>query len=137
MSAPKLLVIDDELDILVMIRDYFSVRGYQVLTAPDGLSGLELLELERPEVVLLDLKMKQMDGDRFILEAKRKNIPSKILVITGYQDEVLRERVEKMGIDAFLEKPVSILELQAKIQALLIAEKRISQTGQKADNLLR
>ena len=114
----KLLVIDDEPAILEMIEGHFSVRGFQVLTATDGVEGLQIVESEKPDVVLLDLKMKKMDGDRFVQEVRERNISAKILVITGYQDEALRNKVERLGVDVFLEKPVSILELQRKIQEL-------------------
>lgn len=115
---PKLLVIDDEPAIVEMIQSHFSLRGHQVVTALDGTAGLELIEKERPDVVLLDLKMKKLDGDQFLQAVREKNIPVKILVITGYQDEALRRKIEKLGVDAFLEKPVSILELQRKIEQL-------------------
>lgn len=115
---PKLLVIDDEPEILELLRGHFSLRGYEVLTASDGSEGLSVLETERPDVILLDLKMKQVDGDRFLKEVRGRNLPGKILVITGYQDEALRDKVHRLGVDAFLEKPVSILELQKRIQEL-------------------
>ncbi len=115
---PKLLVVDDEPEILAMIMNHFSLRGFDVFTAPDGGEGLEAVERERPDVVLLDLKMRRVDGDRFLEELKKKRIGTKVLVITGYQDERLRERVEKLGVDGFLEKPASILEIQRRVKDL-------------------
>ena len=115
---PKLLVIDDEPAILELMRSHFSIRGYEVLTASDGSEGLGMLEAEQPDLVLLDLKMKKLDGDRVLQQIRQKNKTTKILVVTGYQDEATRSRVEKFGIHAFLEKPVSLLELQKKIQEL-------------------
>jgi len=116
---PKLLVIDDETDILEMMEGHFALRGFLVWTALDGAEGFEILEKERPEVVLLDLKMKNWDGDQFIKKVREKGIQTKILVITGYQDDTLRARVEALGVDAFLEKPVSIIELQKRIEELV------------------
>lgn len=115
---PKILVIDDEPDILEMIRSHFSIRGYEVLTASDGTEGMQLLESAEPDVVLLDLKMKRVDGDRFLQGIREKNFSGKILVITGYQDEALRRKVEELGVDGYLEKPASLLDLQRKIQEL-------------------
>ena len=120
---PKLLVIDDEPGILEMLRSHFSLRGYEVLTAMDGLEGWGVLESEQPDVVLLDLKMKKLDGDRFLRQVREKNLPTKVLVITGFQDDALRDRVQKLGVDAFLEKPASIIELQKKIQELTAVPK--------------
>jgi CheY-like chemotaxis protein len=111
----------DEPAILEMLRNHFSMRGYEVATAGDGSEGLEVLESEQPDVVRLDLKMKKLDGDRFLKEARERNVSAKILVVSGYQDEALRNKVEGLGIDAFLEKPVSIIELTRKIQELTAA----------------
>ena len=115
---PKILVIDDQPEILEMIESHFSLRGYEVLTAIDGSEGLEILEAQQPEVVILDLKMKKLDGDRFLKQVREKNLPTKVLVITGYQDEALRERVRKLGVEVLLEKPASIIELQKRIAEL-------------------
>jgi len=116
---PKLLVVDDEAEILEMIRNHFTLRGYEVLTAPDGGEGIETLERENPDIVLLDLKMKKMDGDKFLRGVRAKNLHPKVIVVTGYQDEKLQAEIERLGVDAFLEKPVSILELQKKVQELV------------------
>lgn len=115
---PKLLVIDDEPAILEMIKGHFLIRGYEVLTAGDGAEGLEILEAAHPDVVVLDLKMKKVDGDQFLKQMREKNIGARVLVVTGYQDEELRIKIEKLGVDAFLEKPASILEIQRKIEEL-------------------
>jgi len=123
LKAVKLLVIDDLPDVLEMISTHFSMRGYEVLTSLDGREGLELAEAERPDIVLLDLKMKKLDGDRFLEEARKKNIASRVIVITGCQDELLRKRVESLGVDGFIEKPASILELQSKIEHIMDARK--------------
>ena len=120
---PKLLVIDDEPAILELMRSHFSLRGYEVLTALDGSEGLAVLASAEPDIVLLDLKMKKMDGDRFLQKIREEKRETKILVVTGYQDEALRDKVERLGVDAFLEKPVSIIELQRKIEELTAAPK--------------
>lgn len=120
---PKLLVIDDEPAILEMIQNHFTLRGYEVLTAVDGEEGLRGVEAEQPDVVLLDLKMKKIDGDEFIRRVRERDLSTRIIVITGYQDEALREKVERLGVDAFLEKPASILDIQKKVQELIGASR--------------
>ena len=56
----------------------------------------------QPDVVLLDLKMKKLDGDKFLRTVRGKGLLTKIIVISGYPDEALRARVEALGIDAFI-----------------------------------
>lgn len=116
---PKLLVIDDEPEILEMIRAHFSVRGYEVLSALDGEEGLELLESKRPDAILLDLKMEKLDGDRFLEEARARKHDVKVLVITGYTDEALQRKLERLGASAVLEKPASILEIERRVEELV------------------
>lgn len=115
---PKILVIDDEADILAMIESYFALRGYQVLIAGDGEEGLGISESEKPDIIILDLKMKCLDGDKFLKELRSRNIDTPVIVITGFQDDALKERVERLGVEAILEKPASIIELQKKIAEL-------------------
>jgi DNA-binding response OmpR family regulator len=116
---PKLLIIDDEPEILDMIRSHFSLRGYEVVVAPDGALGLGLVEKERPDVILLDLKMKERDGDQFLRELRERDRKTKVIVITGFQDERVRQKVESLGIDGFLEKPASILEVERRVSELV------------------
>lgn len=120
---PKILVIDDEPSVLEMLKSHFSLRGYEVLTAIDGLDGLEVLETEQPEVIILDLKMKKLDGDRFLKQVREKNLQTRVLVVSGFQDDALKERVRKLGVDAILDKPASIIELQKKIAELTAVPK--------------
>ena len=116
---PKLLVIDDEPAILDMMKNHFTIRGYDVVTAEDGSEGLSLLETEQPDLVLLDLKMKKMDGDQFLKEVRERKSQAKVIVITGYQDPSFKDRMQKFGVDAFFEKPASITELQRKVYEIV------------------
>lgn len=116
---PKILVVDDEPEVLAMIESHFSLRGYGVLSAKDGDEGLRICEAEEPEIVLLDLKMRRLDGDKFLSELRSRRLEARVIVITGFHDDLLRERIESLGIDAFLEKPASIVELQRKIESLV------------------
>lgn len=119
MELKKLLVIDDEPGVLDMVRGHFELRGFEVHTASDGLQGIELCAEVLPEVILLDLKMKQMDGDKAI-PALREMVPdAKIFVVSAYQDEIMEKRIRGLKVDAHFEKPVSILELEKAIRASL------------------
>ncbi len=119
MTAPariRLLVIDDEQGVLDMIREHFSFRGYEVMTASDGGEGVELCGAEKPDVILLDIKMKKMDGDEAIPHLRHCSPASKIFVVSAYQDESMIRRVRSLGIEAYFEKPVSIIELEKAVR---------------------
>jgi len=115
----KLLVIDDEEGVLDMIKGHFSLRGFEVSTASDGGEGIEVCRKTHPDVIILDLKMKEMDGDEALPELREIVPAAKIYVVSAYQDEVMEKRISGLGVDAYFEKPVSIIELQKTIQTAL------------------
>jgi len=123
MPKPKLLVIDDEDGVLEMIAGHFEPRGFEVHTAADGREGIELCERVRPDVILLDLKMKGLDGDRACPELRRLVPQAKIFLVTAYEDEIIAKRIAVLGIDAFFEKPISILKLEKAVRDALGAPK--------------
>ena len=108
----KILFIDDEIGVLDMVSDHFSQRGYDVYTASDGDEGVRLSREHRPELVILDLKMKNLDGDLAAREIRRILPAAKIVMISAYQDELVRHRLRDMGVDEYYEKPVPILDLE-------------------------
>ena len=115
----RLLAIDDEAGVLEMIHDHFSLRGFEVHTAGDGLEGIILCEEVRPQVILLDLKMKQLDGDKALAQLRELVPEAKIFVVSGYQDELAQKRIGGLAIEAYFEKPVSVLELEKAVRQSL------------------
>jgi DNA-binding response OmpR family regulator len=116
---PKLLVIDDEAGILDLVSEHFGLRGFEVHTADDGKEGIELCKQFQPQIILLDLKMRKMDGDQALPELRRQAPQAKIFIISAYQDETLQRRIAGLGVDACFEKPISILELEKAVRAAL------------------
>lgn len=123
-SPVRLVAIDDEAEFTKTIHQFFSARGYEVHIALTATSGLELVELHRPQVVLADLKLPGMDGDE-LLERIRASYPEiRVIVITAYNDGgKTRERLLSLGAFAHFDKPLSSLRdlAQAVEQACLPA----------------
>lgn len=115
----KMLVVDDEPGVLDMIRGHFKYHGFDVLTAGDGVEGVKLCREHKPDVILLDFKMKHMDGDEAVPHLRETVPKALILMVSAYQDEVAKKRLRGLGIDGYFEKPVSILELQRVIENAL------------------
>ena len=109
---PKILTIDDEIDFTEMVQSYFSLRGYDVLAAHRGVVGLEIIENEAPDVILLDLKMPGIDGDQILQHLKKMSPDSKVIMITAFRDE--GQKMEKKflasGGFAYIEKPISSMK---------------------------
>jgi len=109
---PKLLVIDDEPGVLEMISGHFGLRGFEVFTAGDGGEGIQLCSTVHPQVIVMDLKMKEFDGDQALPELRRLAPNAKIAVVSAYQDEIMEKRMIALGADAYFEKPVSLQLLE-------------------------
>jgi two-component system, OmpR family, response regulator ResD len=114
----KILIIEDEATIAQLIRLYLEQANFQVLTASDGVAGLELHARERPDLVILDLMLPVMDG----MEVCRRirawaNTP--ILMLTARQGEDDRIAGLELGADDYLVKPFSPREVVSRVKAIL------------------
>ena len=114
----KILVIEDDANILQIIRLYLEQAGYTVLSASDGIAGLELHAREQPDLVVLDLMLPILDG----MEVCRRirawaNTP--ILMLTARQGEEDRIEGLESGADDYLVKPFSPRELVSRVKAIL------------------
>ena len=112
----KILVVDDDPDILDALSMILESQGYQVVTARDGMEGLANLKAEKPDMLILDLLMPKMDGFAVCKElqdprwAKYRGIP--ILILTSVREEASRRRYEletglELDVDDYVEKPIS------------------------------
>ena len=103
-----IVAVDDEAEFTQTLAQYFTPRGYTVHTALNGAAGIQLVELHRPAVVLIDLKMPGIDGDKALAEIRRINPKTQVIVITAYSDEGrTRERLLALGAFGHFEKPIS------------------------------
>lgn len=114
----KILVIEDEANIIQVIRLYLEQAGYTVISASDGIAGLELHAREQPDLVILDLMLPALDG----MEVCRRirawaNTP--ILMLTARQGEEDRIAGLEVGADDYLVKPFSPRELVSRVKAIL------------------
>jgi DNA-binding response OmpR family regulator len=124
----KILIVDDDPDILTAIGAVLEARDYEVVTAPDGEEGLDKLRDEKPDLMILDLLMPKMDGFAVCKElkdprrAKYSNIP--ILILTSVKEEASRRRYEletglAMDVDDYVEKPIDPYTLLERVEKLL------------------
>jgi DNA-binding response OmpR family regulator len=124
----KILVVDDDPDILEAISMILESQGYNVVTARDGVEGLANLKVEKPDLLILDLMMPKMDGFAVCKElqdprwAKYKDIP--ILILTSVREEASRRRYEletglELDVDDYVEKPVSPDTLLERVGRLI------------------
>src|ERR1700759_249912 len=115
--AARILVVEDEPNMVAGLRDNFEFEGYEVLTARDGVEGLERALQESPDLVVLDVMMPRMSGLEVCrqLRAKRASIP--IIMLTARGQEVDKVVGLELGADDYVTKPFSIRELLARVKA--------------------
>ena len=118
-AAPKILVVEDEPNMVAGLRDNFEFEGYKVITARDGVEGLQKALEESPDLVVLDVMMPRMSGLEVCkqLRAKRGSIP--IIMLTARGQEVDKVVGLELGADDYVTKPFSIRELLARVKAVL------------------
>ena len=119
MAAAKILIVEDEPNMVAGLRDNFEFEGFEVFTASDGVQGLEKALKESPDLVVLDVMMPRMSGLDVCkqLKAKRPSIP--IIMLTARGQEVDKVVGLELGADDYVTKPFSIRELLARVKAVL------------------
>jgi DNA-binding response OmpR family regulator len=118
-NPAKILVVEDEPNMVAGLRDNFEFEGYQVITAADGVEGLRRALEESPDLVVLDVMMPRMSGLEVCrqLRAQRAAIP--IIMLTARGQEVDKVVGLELGADDYVTKPFSIRELLARVKAIL------------------
>lgn len=119
-KIPKVAIVEDDIAIAQMYRIKFEAEGYQVETAENGKLGLGLAEAMRPDIILLDLMMPEMNGDEMLMKLRKtswgKNI--KVVVLTNMGEQEVPDAVKAMGVVAIILKadmtPRQVAELVKK-----------------------
>jgi len=130
----KILVVDDEALLVKGIRFNLQNEGYQVITGSDGLEAVALVESEKPDLVVLDVMMPNMDGMTACAKIREfSNVP--IILLTAKVDDMDKLMGFEHGADDYLTKPFNILELKARIRALL--RRAAPHQAQNTENILK
>ena len=115
----KILVVEDEPDMVMGLRDNLEYEGYTVVTAGDGVEGLELALQEVPDLIILDLMLPKKDGYDVCRELRAKGMDIPIIMLTAKSQEVDKVLGLELGADDYVTKPFSIREVLARIKAVL------------------
>ena len=118
----KILIIDDEKPTLSMLSLFLGALGYEVLTAENEETALEIFRKERPAIVLTDIKMPGKDGLVALKQIKEIDADTQVIVITGHGDRNLASKALDLGAASFLNKPLNTDKLMA---ALELAKKKL------------
>jgi CheY-like chemotaxis protein len=115
----KILVIDDEQSIRNLFGILFRLKGYDVVLAESGQKGLEVFRRERPDVVVLDLKMPGMNGITVLQHLRSLNPLQPVIVLTGAGTPELEQEIRALGMTEYVEKEFSLHLLGDALKRLL------------------
>ena len=118
----KILIVDDEADIVAMLKDYFEFNGYDTITAVSGLEAIKKAE-KQPDIILLDINMPYIDGMEVCMQI-RNFVSCPILFLTARVEDSDKIKGFGVGADDYIVKPFSIDELGARVSAHLRRERR-------------
>lgn len=128
---PKILIADDNRQIISILSEYAKKEGYTVVTACDGHDALRLFNSEKPDIVLLDVMMPVKDGFEVCRELRKTtNIP--IIMITARSEDFDKIMGLDIGADDYITKPFSPGEVMARVRAVL---RRLATANDKASNV--
>lgn len=123
-SGPNVLVVEDEPTLRETLEYNLTRQGYQVRTAADGLSALQVARQERPDLIVLDIMLPGLDGFE-VCRILRQEMSVPVLMLTAKTDEVDKVVGLEVGADDYITKPFSMRELLARIKAMLRRERLI------------
>lgn len=131
----KILIIEDEIEIADLEKDYLELSGFEVQTANDGLKGLEMALNEKFDLVILDLMLPGMDGFEVCKEIReKKNLP--IIMVSAKKDDIDKIRGLGLGADDYMTKPFSPSELVARVKAHMARYERLVGTQARENDII-
>jgi two-component system, OmpR family, alkaline phosphatase synthesis response regulator PhoP len=115
----RILLVEDNRDLAFGLRNNLEIEGYEVATAETGSAALESFSQAAPDLLILDLMLPELDGFRVLRTLRQKGHSTPVLVLTARGEESDKVRALRMGADDYVTKPFGLLELLARVEALL------------------
>lgn len=125
-TKPRILIVDDEPDLLTVLRFGLEVEGFEVLEASDGEQGLTMARESSPDLMVLDLMLPRMDGYKVCralkFDERYRRIP--IFILSARSGETDRQLAMDVGADTYITKPYDMRDLVTRIRARIAPESR-------------
>lgn len=132
MAGEKILIIDDSDALRSLLESILPFAGYQAISASNGREGLALVERARPDVILTDLELPDMNGLKILEDLNERGITIPTIMMTGYGSEGIAARALQLGVRDYLIKPFTTEEVLASIERALV-ENRLRRENQTLD----
>jgi len=111
----KILVVDDEIEICDFVKNFFKEREFEVFTAYNGEEALSIIEMQAPQIILLDVKMPVMDGIQTLKELGKREVSGKIIMVTAVEEQDIMDEANQYGATRYITKPLSLLQLEEAV----------------------
>ena len=108
----KLLIVDDESDIREFAKSFFKKRGIEVFTASGGVEALDIIAKQKPDLALFDVRMEEMTGLEVLRKLREKGDKTKVIMVTGVEDETVINETKELGALGYIHKPLILEELE-------------------------
>jgi len=115
----KVLVVDDELEFTKDMGKALEIFGYEPYLAIDCEGALNIIERKKPDIVLCDYRLPDMDGDQILARTKKDHPEIKFIMITAYYDEDVAKRFRNLGADELIFKPLILADIEKLLVKLL------------------
>jgi len=130
--SARVLVVEDNADLAFGLRNNLEIEGYDVEVAADGPRGLDRARESSPDLVILDLMLPGLDGYRVLRTLRSEGFQQPVLILTARGEEADKVMGFRLGADDYVTKPFGVLELLARVQALLRRASRQDTNGHAA-----
>jgi two-component system response regulator (stage 0 sporulation protein F) len=111
MEQIRVLVVDDELFVGELLKEYLSIIGYEVTAVSNGVDALSVIHQSQPHIVILDIRMPGMGGMEVLKNIKEKNVTTGVIMLSAYGDPDIVNEALRLGADHYLQKPMNLKQL--------------------------
>jgi CheY-like chemotaxis protein len=118
-QQPRVLIVDDELQVRIFVERVLDSAGYLTTTAADGPAAVEAAKAERFDLLITDMMMPGMNGDEVAPRVRAFSRGLKVLYLTGFRDELFKDKIKLFEGEAFLDKPCSVQGLLEAVSLLM------------------
>jgi DNA-binding response OmpR family regulator len=123
MKQIRVLVVDDELFVGELLKEYLSIIGYEVTAVSNGEDALSAVGVSQPHIVILDIRMPGMGGMEVLKAIKEKNRTTGVIMLSAYGDPETVNEALRLGADHYLQKPMNLKHLVETLTSLHPREK--------------
>ena len=111
----KMLVVDDEMDVCDFVKHFFEERDYSVASAHDGEQAIRLMKKHKFDIVLLDIRMKKLDGIETLKAIRQFDKDTNVIMVTALEDQDKMDAACKLGASRYLTKPLVLEDLESAV----------------------